>query len=374
MKPAYNPGTDGVADGAPKKRKLNKRFLLVLSLLLVVGGSFGAYSYIHGQSHEETDDAQIEANISPVIPRTSGYVDAVKVKDNQHVNKGDTLLVLDSRDLQIRLEQAEAALTAAQGSLNVTEGTTNVAQANVFSSQANVSAVSAQLDVAKIAVQRASQDYNRYAVLIKDHSITQQQYEQALAAKQTAEAQLRVLEEQRNAAARQAAAVSTQSSATGRNIGVANATIKQRQTEVENARLSLSYAVITAPEAGFVSKVNVQPGQFVQAGQSLFAVVLDNDVWVVANFKETQLAKMKEGQVAEVSVDALGGKNFMGKVASFSPATGARFSILPPDNASGNFVKVVQRIPVRIALSDADKASLSLLRAGMNANVDVHLK
>ena len=370
--PVYNAGADDAA-ATPPKRKLNKRFIVVLMLLVLVGGSFGLYSFLHGQHHEETDDAQIEANIAPVIPRISGYVDEVRVHDNQRVNKGDTLLVLDSRDLSIRVEQAEAALAAAQGSLNVTEGSTTVAQANVVSSQANVSTVAAQIEVARITLQRATQDYDRYANLIKDHSINQQQFEQAQAAKLTAAAQLRVLQEQRNAAASQSAAVSSQSSATGRNIGVANATIKQRQADLENARLALSYAVITAPEEGFVSKVNVQPGQFVNAGGSLFAVVLNNSVWVVANFKETQLPKMKVGQETEVSVDALGGKTFMGKIASFSPATGARFSLLPPDNASGNFVKVVQRIPVRIEFTDRSNPSISLLRAGMNANVDVHL-
>ena len=359
---------------AAPKRKLNKRFIFILTLLVVGGGAFGITKYLHAQKHEETDDAQIDANISPVIPRVSGYIDAVKVHDNQAVKKGDTLIVLDNRDLQIKLEQAQAALTAAQSGLNVTEGSTTVAEANIATSQANVASVDAQIEAAKVNVWRATQDFNRYANLIKDHSITQQQYEQGLAAKQTAERQIAVLQAQRTAAVRQSAAASTQSNATGRNIGVANATIQQRQADVNNAKLALTYSIITAPEDGYISKVNVQNGQFVHAGQSLFSVVLDNSVWVVANFKETQLAKMKEGQVAEVSIDALGGRDFMGKITSFSPATGARFSLLPPDNASGNFVKVVQRVPVKIEFTNASKADMALLRAGMNVNVDVHIQ
>lgn len=361
------------ADNAIPKRKINKRFILILTVLVIGGGAFGFIKYNHAQHHEETDDAQIEANIAPVIPRVAGYVNEVKVRDNQRVRKGDTLLVLDDRDLQIRLAQAEAALAAARSGLTVSEGSTSVAQANVATSEANVATVSAQIEAAKVAVWRATQDYNRYANLIKDHSITQQQYEQGLAAKQTAEHQLRILVEQRNAAARQSAAATRQSSATGSNVGVANATIKQREAEVESARLVLSYAVVTAPEDGFVSKVNVQPGQYLNAGSMLFSIVIDKELWVVANFKETQLNKMQVGQDVELSVDALGGEPFQGRVASFSPATGARFSLLPPDNASGNFVKVVQRVPVRIEFKDTKDPRLQRLRAGMNVEVDVHI-
>ncbi|RYE23034.1 MAG: HlyD family secretion protein [Sphingobacteriales bacterium] len=355
---------------APKK---NNRFAIVLGLLVVAGGTFGITKYIHAQHHEETDNAQIDANISPVIPRVPGYVGEVKVADNQMVKKGDTLMVLDNRDLVIKLEQAEAALAAAQGGLSVAEATTSAAKANIASSKANVMTADAQIETAKVNVWRATQDYNRYANLIKDHSITQQQFEQATATKQTAERQLQVLIEQKNAASQQANAVASQSNATGEQIGVANATIKQRQADVENAKLNLSYAVITAPENGMVSKINVQPGQYVQAGQSVFSIVMDKQVWVVANFKETQLDKMKIGQKVIVKVDAHPGHEFEAKLTSFSPATGARFALLPPDNASGNFVKVVQRLPVKIEFADANDKLIKELRPGMNVDVDVHL-
>ena len=179
---------------APKK---NLRFIIVLILLVAGGIWFGVTKYIHAQHHEETDDAQIEANISPVIPRISGYVTEIKVTDNQPVRKGDTLMILDDRDLKLKVDQAEAALLTAQSNLQAAKASTSAAAANIGTSRANVSTISAQIEAAKVNVWRATQDYNRYANLIKDHSITQQQYEQALAAKQTAEHQLQVMEQQK---------------------------------------------------------------------------------------------------------------------------------------------------------------------------------
>lgn len=357
---------------APKK-KLNKRFVIIFAALIIGGGLFGFVKWNHAQSHEETDDAQLEGNISPAIPRVSGYVDQVRVRDNQQVKKGDTLVILDDRDLKIKVEQAEAALLAAQSSMNAAEATTTASRANISTTEANVATANAQIEAAKVNVWRATQDYNRYANLIKDHSITQQQYEQAQATKQTAERQLQVLIEQRNAAARQTGAATSQSNATAQQVSVANATIKQRQADLDNAKLNLSYAVITAPADGMISKVNVQNGQFVQAGQSLFAIVLDNSIWIVANFKETQLSKMQEKQKVIIHVDAIDGHEFEGYISSFSPATGSRFSLLPPDNASGNFVKVVQRLPVKIEFKNPNDPLIKRLRPGMNADVDVHL-
>jgi len=179
--------------------------------------------------------------------------------------------------------------------------------------------------------------------------------------------------EQRNAASRQTSAISSQSNATSMQVNVANATIKQRQADLETAKLNLSYTVITAAADGKLSKISVQPGQYVQAGQNLFSIVLNDAVWVVANFKETQLDKMKVGQKVMVSVDAFGGHDFEATLTSFAPATGARFALLPPDNASGNFVKVVQRVPVKIEFKNTTDERVKQLRPGMNVNVDVHL-
>lgn len=353
--------------------KKSKTFLIVLILLVIFGAWFGLSKYTHAQHHEETDNAHVEANISPVIPRVAGYVTEVRVKDNQQVKKGDTILTLDDRDLKLKVAQAEAALATAKSSLGAAEASTNAASANIGTARASVSTIDAQIQTAKVAVWRTQKDYERYANLVKDHSVTQQQYEQALAAKQTAERQLQVLEEQRAQAAQQTAAVATQSTATSSQVGVAGSIIKQRQVDVENAKLNLSYAVVTAPADGLVSKVSIQPGQYVQAGQSLFSIVLNEDVWVIGNFKETQLDKMKLGQKVSVHVDAFPNHSLDAKVTSFSPATGSSFALLPPDNATGNFVKVVQRLPVKIEFTNPNDPAVKQLRAGMNAEVDVHL-
>lgn len=356
---------------APKKR--NPVFIIVLILLVVGGGWFGISKYQHGLHHEDTEDAQISGDISPVIPRVAGYITDVKVKDNQQVKKGDTLLILDNRDYVIKVEQAQAALQIARTSLGSAQATTSAAQAGIATARASVGTIDAQIEAAKVNLWRASQDYDRYANLIKDHSITQQQFEQASAAKQSAERQLGVLEEQKKQASEQTNAVAVQSKATASQINVADATIHQREVDVDAAKLNLSYTVITAPQDGLVSKVNVQPGQYVQAGQALFSIVHGDAVWVIANFKETQLDKMKVGQKVIVEADAYPGHKFEASLASFSPATGATFALLPPDNASGNFVKVVQRLPVKIEFTDKNDSLVRKLRPGMNVLVDVHL-
>lgn len=354
-------------------KKRNPIFLIILIVLIIGGAWFGLSKYTYAQHHETTDNAQVSADISPVIPRVAGYVKEVRVKDNQQVKKGDTLLILDDRDYHLKLEEAEAALSTAQSNLSSARATTTAARANIATSAASVGTVEAQIEAAKVNVWRTAQDYERYANLIKDHSITQQQYEQALAAKQTAERQLQILQEQKKQAAQQTNAVTAQSGATSQQIGMANASIRQRQVEVDAAKLNLSYTVITAPDDGMVSKITTQAGQFVQAGQALFAIVHSDKVWVVANFKETQLDKMKVGQKVIVKADAHKDHEFEAVVSSFSPATGSTFALLPPDNASGNFVKTVQRLPVKLEFTNTSDPLLQQLRPGMNVEVDVHL-
>lgn len=356
-----------------KAKKRNPIFLVILCVLVIGGAWFGISKYIYAQHHEETDDAQISADITPVIPRVSGYIKEIKVNDNQYVKKGDTLLVLDDRDFVIKLEEAKAALAAAQSNLQIAKATTSAAKANISTSAASIGTIDAQIDAAKVNVWRATQDYERYANLIKDHSVTQQQYEQALAAKQTAERQLQVLQEQKKQAANQTHAVAQQSNATAQQIGAAEAAVQQRQVEVDAAKLNLSYTAIIAQQDGLVSKINVQPGQFVQAGQSLFSVVHSNSIWVTANFKETQINKMRVGQKVIVSADAFKNHEFEARVASFAPATGSTFALLPPDNSTGNFVKTVQRVPVRIEFANPSDSLVRKLRPGMNVTVDVHL-
>ena len=363
--------TNESKNGNGKKR--NPVFIIILAILIIGGGWFGITKYVHSRHHEETDDAQISADIVPVIPHVAGYVKQVLVNDNQLVKRGDTLLILDDRDYRIKVEEAEAALATAQTNLQTARATTAAAKANIATSQASVGTVDAEIEAAKVNVWRTSQDYERYANLIKDHSITQQQYEQAFAAKQTAEKQLVILEQQKKQASGQSDAVAQQSNATAQQINVANAAIRQKEVDVDAAELNLSYTVIIAQQDGLVSKINVQSGQYVQPGQALFSVVHSNEVWVVAKFKETQLNKMREGQNVVVTADAFPKHKFQARLSSFSPATGSTFALLPPDNASGNFVKVVQRLPVKIEFTDISDPLVRKLRPGLNVSVDVHL-
>ena len=355
----------------PKKR--SKVFLIILILMVIAGAWFGISKYTYAEHHEDTDDAQIEADIIPIIPRVSGYVKEIRVKDNQQVHKGDTLIIIDDRDLKINLMQAEAALSTAESNVNASRANTNAARSGINTSREGVATIDAQIEAAQVTLTRATQDYNRYANLITDHSITEQQFEQAQASKDLAEKQLLILQQQKRQASSQTGVVSSQSHATAQTISVAESMVKQKEVEVDDAQLKLSYTVITAPENGRVSRVNVQEGQLLQQGQSTFDIVRSSNIWVVANFKETQIRKMVIGQKVAVTADAFPKHEFEAEVASFSPATGAKFSLLPPDNASGNFVKVVQRLPVKITFTNPSDSLLKRLMPGMNVDVDVHL-
>lgn len=359
------------ADKQPRKK--TGMFIIILVILVVAGGWFGISQYRHAMHHEETDDAQIEADILPVIPRVSGYVSSIRVNDNQRVNKGDTLFIIDERDLQIRVKEAEAALATARANVEAAKANFNAVHSGIATSHAGVLTVDAQIEAARIKLVRAQQDYERYANLIKDHSITQQQYEEIKAARDLAQQQLNILTQQKNQASSQTQVVSSQSNATQQSVEVAESLVQQRKVDLEQAQLNLSYATVIAPDSGRVSRVNIQLGQLLNAGQSTFNIVHTQQIWVVANFKETQFKKMAPGQEVTIRVDALPGHDFKAVVSSFAPATGAKFSLLPPDNATGNFVKVVQRIPVKIEFTDPSDSLLSRLRPGMNVTVDVHI-
>ncbi|MEN9337409.1 MAG: hypothetical protein RLZZ500_2396 [Bacteroidota bacterium] len=358
-----------------EKRQTNKKFIFIFAALILVGGGYGFYKYQHAQAHEITDDAQIEKNMNPIIPRVSGYVTQVLVKDNQEVKKGDTLFIIDDRDYRVRLEDAKAALAAAESSFEVSKADVGSAAANVSVSDANLQSTKGTIETAKVRLTRATNDYERYANLYKNRTITKQQFEQAEAAKLEAENQLKVIVEQQKASAYQKSVAASRTVVSGKQTAVAQANINRAKAALEAAELNLSYTVVTAAIDGQVSKIALQVGQFVQPGQSLFYIVNNNEPWVVANFKETQLNKMVEGQKVTIKVDAFPDDEFTGTIVSFSPATGAKFSLLPPDNATGNFVKTIQRLPVKITLDASnDPAKIKVLRPGMNALVDVHLK
>jgi membrane fusion protein (multidrug efflux system) len=358
-----------------EKKKTNTKFIIILSVLILVGGTYGISKYIHSQGHEETDDAQIEKNMNPIIPRVSGYVSKVYVKDNDFVKKGDTLFTIDQKDYQLKIEEANATLKGAEGGYESAKEDIGSALASVAVSNANVQSASGNIETAKIRLGRANSDFVRYENLYKNHSITKQQYEQALAAKQEAESQVRILQEQQKASSYQKSVIEAKSRVSNKQTEVAAANIKRAQALLDVAQLNMSYTVVTAAIDGQISKIDIQPGQLIQQGQSLFYIINNNEAWVVANFKETQLNKMVIGQKVTVKVDAYPDYDFEGTLTSFSPATGSRFSLLPPDNATGNFVKTIQRLPVKISLNASnDPKKIELLRPGMNADVDVHLK
>lgn len=366
------PGNTAENNGQ-RNKKNNKFFLIILIVMLIGGGWFGISAYLNSLRHAKTDDAQVSGDISPVIPRVSGYVDRILVNDNQYVHKGDTLFVIDIRDLKVRVDEAEAALATAEANVGASHANFEAAHSGIATSQAGVNTIDAQIGAAKIRLQRAQQDYVRYANLIQDHSITQQQYEEMKAARDLAQQQLTILQQQKDQAGSQTRAVSNQSAATQQTIAVAKAMVQQRKVDLENARLNLSYAYVLAPDDGQVSTINIQPGQMVQAGQQVFNLVHTKRIWVVANYKETKIGKIVPGQTAIITVDAFPHHDFQAEVASFSPATGARFSLLPPDNATGNFVKVVQRVPIKIIFKNVSDSLLERLRPGMNVTVDVHI-
>lgn len=369
----------------PKKKQ--PLLIVVMAVMLIAGIVFGYKKISYSMQNEDTENSQLQTNIVPVSPRIGGYVAAVYVADNQQVKKGDTLVVLDDRDLEIKVEQAMINLENAKANVAVVKSNVNTADAgatatatSIATAAANVATAKASVDAAKVRVWQTAEDFKRYEKLFAQTSATQQQYDAAKAQKEAAEQQLKVAEKQVEVAQAQLAtakqqsvASSTQASGVSTQVQVAELLIKQRQAELDMAQLQLSYAYILAPFDGYISKKNVQVGQLLSPGQTICSVVDETTLWVVANFKETQIADMHTGQKVEVKVDAYPKEKFEGKVESIQAATGSTFSLLPADNATGNFVKVVQRIPVKIVL-EKTKFDNAQLRAGMNVTVAVKVK
>ncbi|TAN15185.1 MAG: HlyD family secretion protein [Chitinophagaceae bacterium] len=333
---------------------------IILIVVLIIGAAFGIREYIFFRHFETTDDAQVNGDISPVVARVGGYVEKILFKDNQHVNAGDTLVILDDHDYLIKLEQAEANLQAVRAQVGVSQSHVGSMQANVPPAQANVAAIQANL-------WKINQDYVRYKNLLEGQAITQSQFDAIKAEKEAAEAQLA-------AAKTQVAAVNKQVGATKEQVVAAKSDIATAQAAVDFARLQLTYTVITASVSGVVSQRNIQIGQLVQPGQDMFAIVHDSSIYVTANFKETKLAEMHVGQPVDIHVDAYPNHSFKGEVESFSGATGAKFSLLPPDNATGNFVKVVQRLPVRIKFDSLSEEWIRRLSPGLSVSVKVKVR
>ena len=327
--------------------------------------ALGARAVWFAVTHISTDDAQVDGHITPISPRIAGYVVGIRVRDNQQVRAGDTLVILDDRDLRAHLAQADADLAA----LIATVGSRGkVGQSVAQLDQARAAAAAAEATVVQAAAnaEKANNDLERYRALSIRNIVSRQQLDAAETAARATAAQL-------TAAQRNASAAGEQVTAASAALTGSEARVAAARAVVDIAALQLSYTVVTAPVAGVVSKKSVELGQLVQAGQPLMSVVPLEDVWVVANFKETQVAAIEPGAPASIRADAYAGRVFTGSVESLSPATGAKFSLLPPDNATGNFTKVVQRIPVRIRI-EGPMDTLHPLRPGMSVDVTISRK
>lgn len=322
----------------PPKRPFYKRPLpLIIGGIVIVGAVVvGVLWWLHARQYETTDDAFVQADVTQVSPRVAGHVDAVYITDNQFVQKGQRLVDLDPRDFESKVKQAQASVVAAEKVLQQ-------ARDNVLSAQASVGAAQAAEDAAKTEADRAHDELNRYEHL-SPQAVTQQQLINLRAAAASADANLAAARQRTIAA--QATAKSAES-----QVQVAQAQLDQTRAALHAAELQLSYTKISAPIAGHVTNRNVNVGDYVQVGQALMALV-PQDVYAVANYKETQLDLMKPGQPADITVDAFPGHVFHGKVDSIQRGSGAAFSLLPPENATGNYVKVVQRVPVKIVFDN----------------------
>jgi membrane fusion protein, multidrug efflux system len=397
--PAAPPGQDG-----PSVRK-RRRAPLVFGGLLVAGAAVATYIYVSRVGREKTDDAQVEAHVSNVAARIAGQVKRVLVADNQEVKVGDPLVELDDRDQQVKLAAARADLAAgnaqlrmAQTQLALTEKTARanltVAQGAIAQAAAVTGSTAAQIDQAKADVAAAESrkqltkvDRERAERLHATGAVTRSEIDARVAADTQADASLAQAQARlASALANRSNSSGTEVSARGRlhaaetvdeqiegaraQVALAEARVAQAQAALERAALELEYTKLRAEIAGTISKRAVEPGQLVSPDRALMAIVDLSDTWVVANLKETQLADIKPGQAVEVEIDTFGG-TLDGRVDSIAAGTGARFSLLPPENASGNFIKVTQRVPVKIKIDDRRGR---LLRPGMSAVVVIHTR
>lgn len=409
----------------PPKKSLAKKFVLLgaLGMGAIAASIFSYRWWQFASTHEETDNATVAGHVYQISSRIPGTIQALPVDDNQTVTKGQPLVKLDPQDYQVKVLQAQAALVAAQrqaeaaqvtitqsgasAQAQTTEAQGNVrgaiasisaAEAAVSEAQSGVPAAQSELAQANANLEKLQADYDRYQTLFESGAIAKQQLDSAKAAYNVALAQRSVAQQGVNQAQaklsqvqqgvssaqaqleasqgglQKAQASGVQTDVDRSQYAAANAAIAQAQAKLSEAQLQLSYTNITAPAAGRIGRKTAEVGEQVQAGTPLMAVV-GNDLWVTANFKETQLTRIRPGSVVEIKLDAFPNHLFMGKVNSLSPASGAEFALLPPDNATGNFTKVVQRIPVKVGLDAASvKGYENQITPGMSASVTVEIQ
>lgn len=349
----------------PKKPKKKSSIVkttvinLIVFAIAVVGFYWLVTRYFHLNDDNFTNSAQVEEFINPVNTRVPGYIKEIKYREHEAVKKGDTLVILDERELLTQLAQAEAAYQNALASRNVTSSAVNTVSNNINVANANIAGAKARL-------WNAEQNLNRYKNLVATEAVTRQQYDQVKTEYDATKAAYQTLISQKNSA-------SLATGETRSRLGVNDAEIKRTAAMLDMAKINVSYAVITAPYDGIMGRRLINEGQLLQAGQQLGTIVLNGQKWITANFLESQMQRVKVGEKMNVTVDALGGQKFVGEVTAISAATGSKYSNVPVDNSTGNFVKVQQRIPVRIEFTaDNKEEDLKQLRAGMNVNVTLN--
>ncbi|MGM9700864.1 MAG: HlyD family secretion protein [Prevotella sp.] len=338
---------------------MNKKWIIrTAAAALLLAGIAVIVSMYCDSRYEWTDDAQVEQYISPVNVKVAGYIREIRFTEHEHVNRGDTLLIIDDGEYAIALKQAEAAMMDALGGRRVLDRSVQT-----VSSSATV--YDASIEEAQLRVDKLQHDYDRYSKLLAKQASTPVMVEHYKTELDMAKARVAALERQR-AAARSSVTEASQRQAN------TQAAILRAQAAVDLARLNLSYTVITAPASGYLGRRTIEQGQLVSPGQTITTLIPDSRKWVVANFKETQMSRISVGQVAEIRIDAISGKRYMGKVTAISSATGSKYSMVPTDNASGNFVKIQQRVPVRIDFTETmDSVTIHRMAASMMCEVEV---
>lgn len=341
------------------KRRTKKLIYNIIACVLTLGAcAWVCAKFIHLGSVEFTENAQVKQHIVPINSRVQGFIKKVCFDEYVSVQKGDTLVIIEDAEYRYRLAQAEANLENAR--------TGKDAMHNVISTtQTNISVTDATIEEARILLENAERNYNRFNALYEQNAVTRQQYDDMHTAYLAAKARYTMLLNQKES-------VQSVNREQNTRLGQNEAAIKLAEAAVELARLNLSYTVVIAPCDGFTGRKEIQEGQLIQPGQTLLDVVDDTDKWIIANYKETQTANIREGQEVEIEVDAVPGHLFKGVVRSISHATGASFSLMPQDNSSGNFVKIEQRIPIRIDFTkENDEEAMKRVRAGMNVECKV---
>lgn len=354
------------------KKGNNKKKILIGAVILIAILA-GIFIFTGGGS-ESTDNAQLEASIIPVRSSVSGYVKEILFEDNQEVHKGQLLIVIDDTEYKTRVAQAEAALENARANLKAARNNATASDLNANAAFLSTETTGENIISTKARLTKVKNDFRRIKNMYEAKAATQAEMDNATAELEVAQAQYDASVKQLKASQAQSQGVRSQASGQQSMISLAEALVRQREAELKLAQTQLDYTTVEAPCDGVVSKRSVEVGQYITTGQPMCSAIDNTELWIIANFKETQLEEMKVGQPVTVKIDAYPSMHITGKVNSFVGATGARFSLLPPDNATGNFVKIVQRVPVKITLDQLSKEQLKVLFPGLSAYVSVNVK